>query len=439
MWNPFKRKSYADIANPVNNTLLHALYQYVINNGIATVMQDDPTSYLRDGYQNNDDVFSIINRIIRMSGQARLTLYKIENKRWIEVPDHELTKFTRSVNPIMKTSDFIQGHLIYKLAIGNSYWYKPTLEAGMNKGKTKELWLMPANAVEVVGGPSWMNPVGGYILNTNQSQKFTPEEVYHSKYFNPLFANQDYLYGQSPLKAATYTISKQNESANTELKQFQNQSPPYIIYRDTQDIAGGWTDQQRLQLEDVLKKHAEGDKRGSILALHEKVGLLNIGVSPVDLNILNSSLEGRRKLCNIYGFPSVLMNDTAQSTYNNIMEARKSAWSDCIIPNLKELAADLTAFLIDPVEEYVKQGLFFEWDYSEVQELQADRASMVTWMRQAWWTPNQILEATGQIPIDKPEMNEPWVGMGEMPLSQATSDITVEPLLKHYGDYTKKN
>lgn len=429
------RKSFADIIQPDKNKLLKAIYEFTTHSGVANVMEDNPTSYLQNGYSGNDDVFSIINRIISMSQQATLRLYETKDKKWSEVTNHELCKFTRNVNPTQTLEQFKEGHLIYKLAIGNSYWYKPSITAGLNKGKTKELYLMPSNNVEVLGGQSWMNPVGGYILNGNMQVKFTQEEVYHSKFFNPLYGMYGDLYGQSPLKAAAAIVSKQNESTLTELKQFQNQAPPYMIYRDTTDTLTGWTPQQREQLEDVIKKHSKGDKRGGILAIPEKVGLLQFGASLVDLNILNSSTEGRRKLCNIYGFPAQLMNDTAGTTFNNVGEARLSAWTDCIMPNLNGLARDLTAFLIDPVSEYA--GLFFAFDYSEVKELQKDLVKTVQWMIQAKCTPNEIREAVGYNAIPNPLMDEPFFTMADIPLSQLGVDISA-PVLKSYGDYDKK-
>lgn len=434
IWPFTSKKSFDQVDNPLKNVLLKALYSMQMHSGVAQVMDDNPTAYIKQGYSGNSDVYAIINRIIRMSSQARLALYTSEDGKWVEVTDHELLKFTKIVNPTMKTSDFIQGHLIYKLSIGNSYWYKPIIESGVNKGKTNELWLMPSNQVEILAGQSWMNPVGGYRLRTNSTIEFNSQEVYHAKFFNPLFGEYGSLYGQSPLKAAAETVSKQNQAELTELKQFENQSPPYLLYRDVQDaIMGGLGQSQREEVQDLFKDYNKKYKAGHPLVLPDKFGMIKLGISPADLNILESSQEGRRVLCNIYGIPSELFNDKVASTFNNVNEAKKDAWNNCIKPNLNDLADDLTAFLIAPTI-YANENLFFGFDYSDVGELQADRAIQVQWMRQAYWTPNQILEATGQQPIDNPVMNEPWFGMSESPLSVITAPT--EPLpLKDFGDY----
>jgi HK97 family phage portal protein len=278
-----------------------------------------------------------------------------------------------------------------------------------------------------------MNPVGGYILETNTTVKFTTDEVYHSKFFNPLFGVDGSLYGQSPLKAAAETVSKQNQAELTELKQFENQSPPYLLYRDSSDMIGNLTPEQREEIADLFNDYNKKKKTGKPFVLPEKFGFLKLGVSPVDLGILESTQEGRRILCNIYGIPSQLMGDVAGSTYNNIIEAKRDAWNNCIIPNLNDFANDLTSFLISPVPEYVSQGYFFGYDYSAVSELQKDYDTMVRWMLSAKWTPNEIREATGAKPIDNQLMNEPWFGMSETPLSAMSG--TEETLLKNIGDY----
>jgi HK97 family phage portal protein len=433
-WWPFKQKSLAEVQNAEFNKFLQSLFNYQIYGNAAFIPADDQTSYIKNGYQSNSDVYSIINKQCRMASQARLALYIIEAGKWKEITDHELVIFTKQMNPSEPISKFQDAFIVYKQSIGNVYWYKPTLSVGVNAGKTLELWTLPANNVEILSGNSWMNPIGGYNLITNVSVKYEPSEIYHSKYFNPLFGEPLDLYGQSPLKAAIRTVSKMNEAETTELKQFQNQSPPYLLYKDTNEIMGGLNDQQKIEIQDLFKSYASKYKAGHPLVLPDKFGKIDVGISPADLNILESSKEGRRILCNIYGLPSELFNDKEASTYNNMEAVRKDAWNNCLKPLLKGISDGLTAILIYPVKEYLSKGFFFAYDYSEIPELQADYATQVMWMKQASYTPNEMREATGAKPINDPLMNEPWFGMGDSPLSSMSG--TGDPLpLKGIIDY----
>lgn len=433
MW-PFKKqqKSFDQVNDPMKNEILKALYSWNVSPGVVNYIEDNLDSYIDQGYCGNDDIYSILNRIDRMSTQARLALWTVENGKWKEVTNHELCNFTRAANPTMTLQEFKQGHLIYKLLLGNSFWYKPTIELGLNKGKTLEIWLMPTPEVNILGGSSWMNPIGGYNLITNISVTFKPSDIYHSKFFNPNFGKLGSLYGQSPLKAARQLISKQNEATLTELKQFTNQSPPYLLFKKGDGPFAELTVTQRQEIQDIIDKYT---RRKKPAVLPNEFGKVDLGSSAVDLNIVNSTVDGRRRLCNIWQFPAQLMNDEASTTDNNVKEMRKQAWTDCIKPNLDDFANGLTSFLISQIPEYMKQGLFFAYDYSDVPEMQQDMAVKVGWMKQAYWTPNEIRDATGAKPFENPAMDEPWVGISEQPLSEATAPIVEPPVIPNKGDY----
>ena len=41
-----------------------------------------------------------------------------------------------------------------------------------------------------------------------------------------------------------------------------------------------------------------------------------------------------KDLCNIYNVPVTLLNNTESSTYNNVKEAKKALYQNCVIPEL---------------------------------------------------------------------------------------------------------
>ena len=418
---------------PVKNQLNRALYEYRMFNGQAVIPADNPDAYLTEGYAGNSDIYSIISRVDSMRKQAKLKLYRqIKDGENDEVTDHELLQWLHKVNPSMYTDEFISAAIIYEMVIGNFFSYTPRLSAGPNRGKVGAIYAMPSNDVEVLFG-DWMEPVKGYKLE-DSNQKFTPEEVYHIKMFNPLFGSDLDFFGQSPLKAARRILAKQNEAELTELKQFENQGPPYLLYRDVSEMGAINTlsPTQRDEMQDKIKKHAASNSRGLPLVLREKYGIINLGQELASLNILASSQEGRRVLCNVYGMPPALFGDTAGSTYNNMTTARKAAWTDCIMPRLKAIEQMFNAVLIERVDAY--KDLYFAYDYSEVEELQDGMKTRVEWMRLAHWTANEIRQATGKYPIQEPIMDEPLFQTGEVPLSQMTLDNELTP--DTFGDFT---
>ena len=415
-----------------------AIYQYEIHNGQVNAIPDDPNAYLNQGYSGNTAVYSIINRIDSMRKQAYLKLYKIEkNGDKTEVEDHELIKFIHKINDKTYTDDFITSHLVYLLTIGEYFVYRPALMTGINKGKVPELFELPSAEVEIIEG-TMFDPVKGYRIEGNNNTFFESHEVYHSKLFNPNAKQDRSLHGLSPLKAASKTLAKLNEIESTQLKQYENQGAPYILFKKTTtnnpiDInQNRLTDTQRAELIKQIKNSASEKTRGLPLILKDEMGKLDLGQVLADLEIIESSRDGVRALCNVYGFPVDLMNDPAGSTYNNKTTARKSAWTDCIMPNLDRVTQTLNACLIDNVEAF--KGYRFEFDYSDVEELQEGIETKVNWMVKSRWTGNEIREATGKSTIDNPLMEEPVIPMGESFLS----DFSGEDINPDFQDYTEK-
>jgi HK97 family phage portal protein len=418
---------------PSENMLNRALYDMRVISGIATFPEDNLDSYIKEGYAGNADVYSIISRIDNMRKQAKLKLYRrLSEGENEEVDDHELKTYLHKVNASMYTDDFLSGFLIYRLVTGNTFVYYPRISAGVNRGKAGGIYLMPANDVEIITG-DWMSPVKGYKLELSR-QEFTSEEVYHSKFFNPLFGTDLTFYGQSPLKAARQVLGKQNQAAVTELKQFENQGPPYLLFRDAsgQPEFNRLSDDQRDEMQKRIKEHASKTTRGLPLVLKEKYGVINLGAELASMNILESSREGRRALCNVYGLPSALFGDVAGSTYNNMLTARKAAWTDCIIPNLRSVEHALNEMLIAGVESY--KDLYFGFDYSDVEALQEGMETKVAWMKAAGYSKNEIRQATGIYPIQQPIMDQPIFFAGETPADQMTLDNELTP--DRFGDYS---
>lgn len=420
-----------------------ALYEHEIHSGVANIMPDDSSSYITQGYAGNTSVYSIINKIDSMRKQTYLKLYKKQtNGEKEEIKEHELLRFIEKVNQTTYTDDFITAHIVYLLTIGEFFVYKPTLLTGPNKGKVPELFELPSADVEIIEG-NIFHPVKGYRIEGNYQMTFEPFEVYHSKLFNPLSKNERNLHGLSPLRAAAKTVSKLNEIEITQLKQYENQGAPYVLYKDVANSgnaidsnANRLTNQQQAELLRQIKDSASKNTRGLPLILKDKFGKLDLGSTLADLNVIESSKDGIRALCNIYGFPVDLMNDPAGSTYNNKSTARKSAWTDCIIPNLCRIEQTLNACLINGIDVY--KDLFFAFDYSDVEELQEGIEIKVNWMIKAGWTMNEIRQATGKSTIDNPLMDEPIIPMGNGFLSDYSSGENLQDeTMKSFEDYLK--
>lgn len=415
-----------------DNPVSKAIYEYWIHSGQTNSIPDDHDQYLKKGYSGNTTVYSIISRIDAMRKQARLVL---KDKAGNVLEKHELLSFADKFNKSLTTNDAITQMLIYRLCIGEYFIYKLQPDTGANKGKTIELHLLPAADVEIIEG-SIFDPVRGYKIEGNYNIELPADRVHHSKMFNPNWNDERTLHGMSPLRAAAQTVSKLNQIEVTETKAFENQGPPYILFKETNgDPQNRMTDPQRDEIVAKIKNAAKENNRKLPLVLKDKFGKLDLGQNMSDMKIIESSDSGKIALLGVYGMPPELFG-LGNATYNNINTARKSAWTDCLMPNLQVIAETMNDCTIYGVPEYA--GLKWDWDYSEVEELQEGMEIKVGWMKAAAWTGNEIRKATGKQPIDNPLMDEPIISMGDSFLSDYGEPIDDQNAAKDFSDYIRK-
>ena len=415
------------------NPLQQAVFEYWIHSGNVNNIPDDPDAYLKKGYSANTTVYSIVSRIDAMRKQAKLVL---KDKAGNVVETHELLKFSDRFNKSLTTNDAITQMLIYKLVIGEWFVYKLAPDAGANKGKVSELHLLPAADVEIIEGTIF-EPVRGYKIEGNYQIELPVESVYHGKLFNPNWNDERTIHGMSPLRAAANTVSKLNQIEITETKAFENQGPPFLLTRKigNDNSMQRLNDTQKETVEKQIKRASEENNRGKPIVTKDEYVKIDLGQKLADMTIIESSNAGIQALCNVYQMPGQIFG-IGEATYNNMREARKAAWTDCIQPNLTSIAECMNACTIFDIQEY--QGLYWDWDYSDIEELQEGMEIKVGWMKAAGWSYNEIRKVTGKEPIDNPLMDEPVIGMGDTFLSDYGEPLDDEdPTKKDFSDYGK--
>jgi HK97 family phage portal protein len=413
-----------------------AIYEYWITQGTANTMEDDTGVFLSDAYKGNISVYSIIDRIDKMRRQAPMRLYQKKDGKAIEVTDHELNRFLSKVNPETGFNDFVSQVLIYRLICGENFIYAPRLNSGLNAGKAAELRVLPASDVEIIEGTP-LDPVRGYRMeNSTISQEFPKADVIHQKLFDPLWYRNNTLHGMSPIVAANKTVSRLNEADITQLKQLENQGPKYALFKKTtgtqQGISQRLSAEQQDDISQKIKTASKSSNRGLPLVLKEEFGKLDLGTNLADMALTDLTEAGVVALCSVYGMPPELFG-YGQKTYNNMGTARKSAWTDCVMPNMDSVA-DLMNEAIIWGSKYADQGYFFKMDYSEVEELQDGMKSKIEWMNAAGLPMNDVFEAAGYSRVDNPRMDEPRVPSMTMFLSDFDLPPDIE---KSYEDYLK--
>jgi HK97 family phage portal protein len=402
---------------PAQNRLQQA-YSRLFGFGVPLYdYEQNPTEYIKKGYQSNIFVYQCVEFITRKASVVPLKMrIKKGNGTFEEVASHPILDVLKRPNPFMGYSEWVQQAIGYKLLTGNSFIYANPVGVGSKAKEIAELHVMPADQVAIITGQNWAEPIQAYILQwaPDRNLEFQPSEVIHLKYPSYTYENGDY-YGQSPLRAALKILEKSNQNIDSSKAAFANQGAAGIITDEAVEEAQAINEEQAQALQEGYERKFGGaNNKGKVLVTVGKLRWQQIGLSPVDLNMLQDHNVSRRDICSVYHLSSNLFNDVEGTTFSNMKEARKAAWTDAIIPELNSIAQELTRVF---AAAYKLPELELYYDYSGIDELQPDRAEMINWLNTAWWVKvNRKQEMMGE--EADPTMDFYMIPQGLMPYEE---------------------
>ena len=395
--------------------------QIAIERGIVTWQGADQRSFVDDGYVANDIVYSIIKLITDKAKIAPFHVYKVVDEKaakkykslaaqkdinlkeleTLHKKAYELYTGDQRLNELLKYpneedcwSDLVEQWCGFKLITGNSFIYGKLIEAGNNQGKPYELFALPSQYMAIIANINVFPPTrAGYQLYYGQMWSFDTKEILHDKYFNPQWGvTGGQLYGQSPLRAAAKNLTRSNEAKTAAVASFQNGGPAGVLFMNDERFDPTSGQAQAQALKTAVSQKGGAANFNSIAVSGYKVDWKQIGLSPVELNIIESEKWDLKALCNIYGVPSQLLNDSDSKTYNNQREGEKALTLRCAIPLLNALTENLNRKLHTDWG-YKGTNLYVDYDLSVYGELEANKSEQTEWLDKAWWiSPKQKLD-----------------------------------------------
>ena len=421
-----------------NEQYNRAIYNW-LGNTIVWNTENDET-YINDGYRKNATVYSIINLITKAASTIPFHIYEKVNdnnyKRYkamssgvadpnvmlkaqllkkhalVELEHTELHKLLERPNPAQSYATWISELIAFGKLTGNRYIYGIGPETGENVNKYTELYVMPSQIIEINSG-GIMKPIESYTIEYNGTYHIPAEQMCHIKDFNPYYdGTGSHLYGQSPLKAGLRSMTTNNEATESGVKFLQNQTARGILMSDEGDL----NEVQAQQLKDKFRKDHQGSKKaGDIIITPKKLSWVNFGLNASDMSLIEQYNASIKDLCNIYNVPVTLLNNTESSTYNNVKEAKKALYQNCVIPELLKIQDELNRWLAPKYGEKI----CIEYDFSVIPELQEETDKIVDQMSKAWWlTPNEKRAAMSyDSDMDNPILDDYYIPANLIPAS----------------------
>lgn len=399
MKNPFKnifsRKSSA--FDGLKNLLNKALYQFT--GDIGYMIPDKIESYVNDGYRSNIHVYSVTTAIANRTTGFQLQHFDGER----EIANSKTLALLSRPNPMQSWDDFIKAGALWYMITGNCYVYSLAPDSGLNKDVPKELWLLPAHVVRIIGG-GIDRPITGYRveLGAGVYKEIPADQIIHWKDFNPNYdTNGSQLYGQSPLAAGLLTIQASNEGYKALTKAYQNGAPAGIL-TGTENKDLEYTPEQIEAINTRwAKKYGSVDNYMKIIFSRNPMQWIQMGYSVVDMNIIGLMEYTLQDVCNLYHVPIHLFA-SKNAALNNYRESRKAIYTDAVIPLMDQFMSLINTFLVPRMGEI---GLI-KYDTSQITELNSDIAELMTVIQNAYFlTGNEKREKMGLQPLADPMMD----------------------------------
>ncbi len=341
-------------------------YSFLNNSGVGFGGYNFSTrktkNFIKGGYVSNPDVFAVVSKIAQSFSSVKWCV-KTQTRQGIEeVYDSELNRVLACPNQLQTWSEFQESAAIMYLLTGNTY-INGTEAVGF-KG-FRELSVLPSQVTAPVVGNE-ITPVAGYEMQSTEIQKFTNEEVAHIKAFDPRIIGLETLVGLSPLEAAMFVYSANNEQWEAMASMLKNKGAMGIVTSRTD------RGMRKDDAEDMQKQYRDtfggGKNFGSPMFTGANVDFLQMGMSSTDLQMIEQGVLSLRAICNIYKVSSRLFNDPANSTFNNVQQAEKAMWNDAVIPLLEKFKQRYNSWLAPSFGE----EFMLDYDLTGVDALQAD-------------------------------------------------------------------
>lgn len=424
--------------------------------GAALYRASSPMGYIQEGYAGNADVYAIIRLIAKTAAMVPLFVYEVRDQKAyrkfrqlntktydamfmdqyydlhtkaLEIvgENDELQMLLDRPNDIDEKQEFYTGVYGYHLLDGNSFIYAPAVPEGANAGKITGLYMMPPQYTTIISSNTFPRIIFGYRVDVNGVNLVDSTDVLHMKYWNPEFSyDGQELIGLSPLRAMLKTLYRSNSAKDNSVAQFQHGGPPAIL--GNKNIQA---DQAGLEITSKLRerwaKEREGSKNAGkwLLSPGEPV-FIRTGLTPVELDILESERFTLAQLANGYGISDVLLNNHQSSTESNVKEMRKALYTNAALPEVYALRDLLNKGI---VPKFQKGGVrkVIDCDITGISELQPDYKAMAdTFAALPIMIPNNIMEAFKYGKQPDPNMDKVYVKQGYQLLEDL--NIQAEPL-----------
>jgi HK97 family phage portal protein len=352
----------------------------------------DYAALAREGYQRN----AVAHRCVRLLAETAASAPLVLKDGGFIREDHPLSVILARPNPRQSGHGFLEAVYAHLLVAGNAY-----VEAVLLEGRLRELHVLRPDRMRVVPGPdgwpmAYDYQVGGRTLRYRQDEERLPP-ILHLALFHPL----DDHYGLSPIEAAAVALDIHNAAGAWNKALLDNAARPSgaLVYAATD--GAGLTDAQFERLKGELETSFQGAANaGRPLLLDGGLDWKPLSLSPKDMDFIEAKAAAAREIALAFGVPPLVLGLPGDNTHANFAEANRALWRQSVLPLVRRLCGELTAWLAPLYGPDIR----LEPDLDAVEALAGERESLWRRVNEATFLDDtEKREAVGYGPRETPE------------------------------------
>jgi HK97 family phage portal protein len=124
--------------------------------------------------------------------------------------------------------------------------------------------------------------------------------------------------------------------------------------------------------QELRTKFGGGKNYGKLAVIGYPLNYAKVGLNAQELGIIDFYKFDLIDVCRVFGVPSPLLNDTEQSTYNNMTEAEKRFYRNVIIPEMNDLCDTITRVIGDGLKLRGIPNAYLWYSLNHILALQED-------------------------------------------------------------------
>ena len=293
-------------------------------------------AFAEEAYRRNVIAFRSVQAVADAVGSVPWTAWRGET----ELSASPALDLIRQPNPRDNGKSYMHQKVGFLMLSGNSY--EEYVEAG---GTIREMYQLRPDRMKIIPGSNGFPAAYEYTVSQRKVRfDIDPNTmqgpVRHLRLFHPT----DDWYGMSPIEAGAYAVDTHNEAGAWIQSLLQKSARPSgaLVTKDGASLPDEEFNRLKAQLEE---QYQGGSNAGRPMLLEGGLSWQQMGLSPVDMALIETKLSAARDVALALGVPPQLLGIPGDNTYSNYQEARLAFWEDTVIPLVQLIAEDWNASL----------------------------------------------------------------------------------------------